>query len=303
MTRPTVRGMSLHDSSAEQTSEQITLRLIGQEVELKLQPLESSKRRSDGQTLRRGTVNLVAGADLEDAVSDALRDAGGWSARTPLQDSQGTSWRVDEWDSSWRSDNGRDFTALLVEDPDSLTPTRLQFLDHDVAVEYYECDEPSSPDSILSLDVEFITGADETDRLIDQLGDYRGRNLAIEDPYFDFTRVGIPKTPQRFRFGLPIWQRLDEPENARRWHITFVAEDGDNADRQRGHNLGDPELSNTAQMTLTQRRQIEALLAELVAAGAITDEARERIMQSGRDALAGNDDLDLNQARDVTNYR
>lgn len=119
------------------------------------------------------------------------------------------------------------------------------------------------PDSFTG---EFLLQDDEMTQFLD-IGEDSGG-------YFDLTLEG--RDPIRVRWGRVVWQR--EAESTRRVLGTLVAESQDGPDLG-PPGPGEPRLGNTSEVALRAQEGIAAVIDELQAAGALSEEAVGRIAQ------------------------
>lgn len=283
----------------------INLTLAGRSIELEATDREPRTYAATGQPMRELEISLTAGAEVADEVLDELREARDMDSGAGLVDSEGASWRVLDYDYTWRDrDDAKVFTASLLELPTPPTVSSLRFLELDVPVDYYrdEVQHPADPASDWHFAAEFLTSGDATDALQPN----SSRNPPRTPIYFEFTRVGVDETPLRARLGQVVWADADAGQ--RRWHAVFVTEESDGHETSGDgfvdtlHRLHEPARSNVQRYAVRLRAEMAQLVQELEDAGALGDEAVARVRAAGEN-MVNSFDMDLLRVRDVSEFR
>ena len=133
----------------------------------------------------------------------------------------------------------------------------------------------------------------------------RGKNAA--DPFFPVRLAGVTSEQVRMRFGLCLWQRLDD--GAVRNLIRLVGEGGDDAPSLFGDVIDslvgamfEPQLSRTIEQAAITKVRLDALMDELQRAGVLDTVPIDRVRGTSIDSLPFTAHRELDRARDVTKF-
>jgi hypothetical protein len=224
------------------TADSLNLELLGERRQLSAEELDASVSPHTGRALRRVRLDFtVRGSKMNQRVIDELNGAA--RGNGGLRDSEGNSWVVVTHSHQYTAGDVNEMYRHDVEirQCEELSADRLDFGGLSLAVDKYEED---ASDGGITVQAIVRTALNEARELEDFL-------LADRDEvYFPVVRVGVSDEPIRMRLGKCLWERSDSEI---RHLLTFVSEEGDSEDQQRGLLLLEPERSRLIEQSVTAK--------------------------------------------------
>jgi hypothetical protein len=274
--------------------EQLELELAGNWVTHAVEEQSTTTSQHTGRELLVGRVRFdVRGQAANDEVRRALGAAaagtehlhGRWRGHD-------REFRVGEWS---YSQNGAttDFATYTVElkEAENVKADRLTI--DDLELEPYAYEEHLTNDAI-TIQCRVVVDAETSDRIerLMRMSDKR------DHEYFEVTRHGVEDAARTMRFGKCAWSRAGDTVK----HRLFLVEKrfDERKPRPAIGGLFHPELDNGLRRVAVAEAFSAALLDELTSAGAISQEAAERVKTRANDnywrayrALFEESDVDL----------
>lgn len=249
---------------ANTVDQPITLQLLGSDLTLDYEELDSERHRLTGRTLRRirteMAVTELGKRPVDEALNRAMSEKG-----YPIPDTVGRSWVVESQYSS-RMPGGNWRYDVVLREHEDIHITSLSFGTFTVVPERWRLDTIDDQFALLVLvNLDRAT----TDRLEHFISE-----VSRDKSYFTLT--GLLETPVEVRFGRCLWEDVGE---SIRHLLVFVSKEGDSPESQRA-GFFDPTITNARRAVVAERRRLNALLEELKSAGLLNEAALNRIEQA-----------------------
>ena len=262
----------------------VRFELAGEFRDLEVEEREPKISGSTGDPLRRIGLDFQVGPQLQGGLDKQLRAA---DRKAPILDEDGGQWVIGSWSYSYNDAGSARRYTVELDELERIEPTHLAFDGMRFSVKRYEEFPGSGDDESRLLLAEVEANAEQTGKL---------RRLLQSKDYFDLVRVGVSDNPMRVRMGQPVWQRVGDEGEMRRFQLALVTEEGDDPS-DRG---SDPSPWNLQRIALQERARLRSLLDELESISVLSNEARERV-----DAAATtwkDDRLELREVDDVSTH-
>jgi hypothetical protein len=195
-------------------------------------------------------------------------------ATSPVADSEDSLWSGNLDVESFTNDGPHNLTITWSES-EHLHAGTIEFEGLTLAPIATHYEERLNEDGSIVVAFQATLTQEETDRLSSLVPAKRS-----EVRYWPVIRRGVSDEPRSMRLGRVLWQPLDDGKIGH--DITLVDEAFDSSDTPNAFLglAGEPQVGNLIHQVSALLVQFETLLAELEAAGAVAEEAIERVRAS-----------------------
>lgn len=246
--------------------------------------------RHTGRNLRRGTLTFSLSESSADVIRKILTDARYEVTKPVFIGDGGTRWHVDTFQTGYTVGGPESFEVDLVE-AEELVCTLLEIADFKFIPRHYG--EEFTDEALLAhFEVDLDADANSTFQAF-----VAEKRSAGE--YFPVRRIGVNPDTISMRFGLVVWQQL---ENGARRHLVFlVSEEGDD-ERWSSGNANDALIDRLGRRALNTDTKVELLIDALIAAGAISAETAQTLRSDSESAYKSRR-LELREVENVEEFR